>query len=73
MVVRTAAAARGSMHLRAATPAATVAAVPPSCWITRVVSRSDGARPAAARNSSTWLSSQPSPTTSVPATFGWRA
>ncbi|MNT31776.1 hypothetical protein D3C72_1676250 [compost metagenome] len=70
---RFAALAAGSIASTARMPAAMVARVPPVSCITSVCTAGPGSRPCDSTSDATWLRSQPRPTISTPARFGWRA
>ena len=72
-VVRRAAPATGSISRIAAAIAATVLRVPPVSWIVRVRNVSDSDSPYSRFIRPIWNTSQPSPTITTPAKFGWLA
>lgn len=71
-VLRVARFASGSISFTAATPASMAFFVPPTSCITSVRSIGPAVRPWSASIAGIWLRSQPSPTTSTPATLAWR-
>ena len=71
--VRRAAFASTSISATIARPRRTVSRCPPTDWMFIVLSSVPVSRPSLATVSPSWLISQPSPTSSTAATFGWRA